>query len=215
MKKLNYILILILILYSCDSFKEKTIKKELFSLDFKQFKAKNELELIDLDSVKNFSELRKKIEKITCKGKTSGLKFNFNKTNYYITGFANCPNDAIACYFGRNTLIIKNDTILTDFRNQKNNQTIENLKTELDSIISKTYNFIHNKDVPKPALIYLYIDDKYPISKTKKVLKEIAEQFKSINSSNKPNYFQYNILFESKGFFAVPPPPPPIEIDKE
>ena len=215
MKKFNYILILILTLYSCNIFKEKTIQNELYSQDFKKFKTQNELELIDLDSVENFSELRKEMGKIACKGKVSGLKFNFNKTNYYITGFANCPNDVIGCYFGRNTLIIENDTILTDFRNRENNSTIENLKIELDSIISTTYNFQYKKDILRPALIYLYIDDKYPISKTKKVLKEIAEQFKSINSNNKPDYFQYNILFETRSFFAVPPPPPPPQIKND
>jgi len=209
MKNFIYILILALILYSCNTFKENEVQIEFYSQDFKKLKTQNELVVIDLDSIENFSELRKVMRKITCKGKACGLKFNFNKTNYHITGFAHCPTNGTNCYFGRNILIINNDTLLTDFRNRENNRTIESLKSELDSITSKVYNFQHNKDILKPALIYLYIDDKYPISNTKKVLKEIAEQFKNINSTNKLDYFQYNILFESEDFFNVPPPPPP------
>ena len=209
MKNLYYIFILSLLLYSCNTFKEKKVQNELYSQDFKKFKTQDELVLIDLDSIENFSELRKEMGKIACARKVSGIKFNFKKTNYHMTGFAYCPTNGIGCYFGRNILIIKNDTLLTDFKNRKNNRTIENLKTELDSLISKPYNFQHDKNQLRPALIHLFIEDKYPISKTKKVLKEIAEQFESINSKNGPNYFQYHILFEDKTFFTVPPPPPP------
>ena len=195
-----------MIIYSCDNFKEKEVQNELYSQDFKKIKSQNELVIIDLDSIENFSALRKEMGKIACTHKTTGLKFNFMKTNYHITGFAECPMSVSGCYFFRNVLIIKNDSIIIDKGNRK---PIENLKNEIDSIISKPFNFQHDKDIIKPALIYLYIDDKYPISMTKKVLKEIAEQFKNINSANNPDFFQYNILFESMDFFISPPPPPP------
>ena len=199
-----------MILYSCDTFKEKEVRNELYSQDFKKFKLQNELVIIDLDSIENFSELREKMGDIACARKASGIKFNFEKTNYHITGFAECPTSVGGCYFRKNILMIKNDSIIIDFKNRR---PIENLRSEIDSIISRSYSFQYNKDILEPALIHLYIDDKYPISMTKKVLKEIAEQFENINSSNKPDYFEYDILFESKYFFIVPPPPPPPQVE--
>lgn len=210
MKNLNYILILAMIFYSCDTFKEKEVRNELYSQDFIKFQTQNKLVIIDLDSIENFSELRKKMGKITCARKASGIKFNFKKTNYHITGFAECPTSVGGCYFRKNILMIKNDSIIIDFKNRR---PIENLKSEIDSIISRPYSFQNNKNILEPALIYLYIDDKYPISKTKKVLKEIADQFENINSTIKPDYFQYDILFKSKYFFIVPPPPPPPQVE--
>ncbi|QCX39344.1 hypothetical protein FF125_13180 [Aureibaculum algae] len=210
MKNFSLALISLLLLNSCDDFKEKSIKKEVFAQDYKKYYAKKELIILDLDTIKNFSELRREMEEIACDKKISGLKFKFNKINYHITGFAECPSSAGGCYFYKNTLMIKNDSIGLDF---KNKVSIKNLKNEIDSIISKPYNFQHNKNILNPALIYLYIDDKYKISKTKEVLAEILEQFNNINTANSPDFFEYNIIFESDIFFTIPPPPPPPLID--
>ncbi len=199
-----------MILYSCSNFKEKKVLNELFSQDFKSFQTENKLEVIDLDSFSSFSKLRKKIGEITCKNKASGLKFEFAGTLYHITALADCPTSGeISCYFRRNLLTIINDSLIIEYGKKNKKASIVYLKTELENIIKKPYNFQHNEDKVKPALIYVFIEDKYPISTTKKVLKEIAEQFENINSGNKPDFFRYNILFESYDITNIPPPPPP------
>ena len=203
------------ILYSCNDFTEKKVLNELFSQDFEKFKAENKLEAIDLDSVGNFSELRKKMGKITCKEKVSGLKFEFTGTLYHITAYADCPTSSvISCYFRRNLLTIINDSLVIEYGKENKKAPIEYLKAELENIIKKPYNFQYNEDKVKPALIRIFIEDKYPISTTKKVLKEIAEQFKNINSGNKPDFFKYNILFESYDITSIPLPPPPPKPNK-
>ncbi|AXT62277.1 hypothetical protein D1816_18545 [Aquimarina sp. AD10] len=209
-KKLAVYLILgplVLFLCSCDN----NPKSKLFSQNFEKSKAKNELEVISLDSVMSFSELREMMGKIACKRKVSGLKFEDNDTIYHILGFSSCPTSSeIACYFRRNLLTIKNDSLIIGRGKEKNKKPIKYLKTELENIISKPYNFQHNKDKLKPALIYLYIEDKHTISITKKVLKEIAKQFQNINPVHKPDFFNYTILFKGFDITNVPPPPPPI-----
>ena len=211
MKNLNYIIIFALILFSCDRIEENNVHNELVSQDFEHFMNKNELEVINLKSFKNFSELREKMEKITCKGKVSGLKFELDGKIYNIAGFSDCPSsNETSCYFRKTFLTIRNDSLVDRYGKERTSKSIEYLKTELENILAKPYyNFKYNEGKIKPALIFLYIEDKYPISTTKKVLKEIAEQFDKINSVNNPEFFEYNILFQSFDISSIPPPPPP------
>ena len=60
--------------------------------------------------------------------------------------------------------------------------------------------------------MHLYIDDKYSISKTKKVLKEIFQQFDKIKIERGPKYFPYHITVEEYDFLSISPPPqsPPL-----
>ncbi len=215
MKNLNYILIFLLILSSCSNLNEKKPLNKLFSQDFVKFQSENEIGIVDLDSLTNFSELRKKMEQLTCEGKVSGLRFELNDTIYHITGFSNCPTSGeIGCYFRRNILSIRNDSLIIGYGKDKDIMPISHLKTELNNIMAKTYNFQYNENKVKPALIYLYVEDKYPISTTKRVLKEIAEKFSIINSKNNPEYFKYNILFEGFDITNIPPPPPPPKLNE-
>jgi hypothetical protein len=146
----------------------------------------------------------------TCDNKVSGLKIDSEKKVYFITGFASCPTSGIvSCYFRRNHIIIKNDSIIKSWSKMDESIPIENLKIELDSLISKSYNFQHGKEILKPAFIHLHMDNESSISKTKEVLGEIAEQFEKMRIEKGPEYFQYHILFENIDFFEFKPPPPP------
>lgn len=185
---------------------------ELFSQDFKKFQIDNKIGIIDLDSVSNFSELRKKMGELTCEGKVSGLRFGLNDTIYHLTGFADCPTSGkIRCYFRRNLLFIINDSLVLEFGKNKKKEPIEYLKKELNEIMSKEYAFQYKENKLKPALIHFYVEDKYPISTTKRVLKKIFKQFERINSKNSPDYFKYHILFKENDItrIKIPPPPPP------
>ena len=209
MKLVKSLFIILIVSISCNSFDEKETKNEIFSSEFKNYEVQNKLELINLDTIKTYSELRNEMVRIDCSGKVAGLKFNYNQVNYSAVGFSYCPNiDESACYFSPNQFIIKNDSIIK-YSNKKNSKPIEYLKTELDTAISKKYNFRYKQDKLRPAVIFFYVEDKHPISVTKKVLKEIIEQFKRINSGKSPDYFEYTILFEGYSFSDIPPPPPP------
>ncbi len=210
MKNLNYILILFLILSSCSNLDEKKPLYELYSQDFNKLRVDNEIGIIDLDSVSNFSELRKKMGQLTCEGKLPGLRFKSNDTIYHLTGYADCPTSGeISCYFRRNLLFVRNDSLVLKFGKNKKKEQIEYLKTELNEIMSKSYTFQRNENKLKPALIHFYVEDKYPISTTKRALKEIVKRFAEINTENSFDYFKYDILFEGYDLTSMRPPPPP------
>ncbi len=199
-----------MILSSCSNFEEKKPLNDLFSQDYIRFQSENEIGIIDLDSITNFLELREKMRELTCLGKVSGLKFKLNETRYHITGFSDCPTSGeTSCYFRRNHMTIRNDSLITGYGKKKEKHPISYLKTELNNIIGKSHNFKYNENKVKPALIHFYVEEKYPISTTKTVLKEIAEQFSVLNSKNDSDFFEYNILFVGYDISSIPPPPPP------
>jgi len=208
MKKLSYVLFIALTFICCGGPKERVLEKEVSSKGFIKYKNDDNLKIIELDSFKNFSELRGKMGRLACDGKVSGIKFRYKNRTYYSIGFSECPEfNGVADYFRRNLIIIKNDSLITTLKNRTKQEPIENLQAELKKIVSSNSNFQYDKKILKPALIHLYIEDKYPISTTKKVLKEIIEQFKNINSGEELDYFKYSILFEGGEYLIIPPPP--------
>ncbi|MCY2686786.1 hypothetical protein [Salinimicrobium sp. TH3] len=208
MKNWIYILILILTTVSCEKFEETSNNQRVYSTDYRSLETESNFEVIDIDSVQNYSELISEMEKLTCQNKISGLKFTFQEKEYFLTGITGCPTkNETACYFARNLIIVKNDSIITDLFNNKK-IPIENLQQELNEIASKPFNFQFDKDDIKPALIHLYIEKNENISTTKKVLKEIVVQFDKFNSESNPDFFKYNILFERFDRTKIPPPPP-------
>lgn len=214
-KNFNYILIFLLTLSSCSNLDKKKPLNEFSTQDSTMLQTENKIGIIDLDSVINFSGLRKRMGELTCEGKTSRLRIKLNDTLYHITGFSNCPTShETDCYFRRNVISIRNDSLIIGFGAGKVKKPISYLKTELENIMSKTSNFQYNENKVNPALFYFYVEDKYPISTTKKVLKEIVEQFSLIHSKNNPEYFKYNIHFNGFDISNIPPPPPPPKQNK-
>ena len=213
MKFLLKILIFALILNSCARKESYDVKTKIYSVDYEKYRNRNELKTIDLDSIENYSVLRFEMGRIACDDKVSGLKIKSKTTEYYVIGFVACPEyDMVNCYFRRNNISIVNDSIINSWSDTDKSIPIENLRLELDTIMSKSYNFQYGKDSLKPALIRLYMEDESSMAETKRVLSEIALQFEKIKSDKGPAYFQYQILFENINFFDFeirPPPPPP------
>ncbi|MFL1897461.1 hypothetical protein ACJRPK_17300 [Aquimarina sp. 2-A2] len=208
MRNFHYVFIFYVTLSACSN-SENQIRSELFSSEFKRLKLENKLEVVNLDSVSNYDELVKKMSQIFCEDKVAGLQFQLNKITYHVTGYSGCPTDeVVSCFFRRNLLTIRNDSLI--FRERKS-KPIEYLKTELKSIMSETYTYQYNENKLKPALFHLYVEDKYTIATTKKVLKEIIEQFDTISKANIPDFFKYDILFNDYDVSNIPPPPPPNE----
>ena len=217
MRKILYILIPFLTFSSCETYqeqKESEIQK-IYSDHFEELRNEKNFKIINIDSCQNFQELTSKMGEFTCEEITAGLSFTYDDKEYFLTGFSECPTfNGVACYFRRNIIIIKNDSIVTDLFN-KEKVAIEDLEIELNDIISHPYNFKYNEQILKPALIHLYIDENQNINQTKKVLKEIVENFQKINSNQKTNFFKYNILFEDFDRTNFPPPPPPPPLPEE
>ena len=208
MKALLKILLFALILNSCGKKKEGFVKSKIYSVDFEKYRDEDRLKIIDLDSIANYGQLISEMERITCDDKVSGLRINSKTTDYFITGFASCPTSGlVSCYFRVINIGILNDSIMDSWSKSDETIPIENLKIELDSLMSNSYNLQYGGQILKPAIIWLHMDDEVSISKTKKVLVEIAEQFQRIRNDKGPEYFQYQILFENTDFFPIKPPP--------
>ena len=173
MKNSFYILIYIIVSSSCSNFDNKEPIDELFSEDFKTLSSDTTIEIIDLDSISNYSELIEQMGQLSCEGKPYGLKFRSNNTVYYVTGYTDCPSsNIINCYFRRNLLYVRNDSLVIEPGKEK--KPIRFPKTELNGIMSKTYSFQHNENQLKPALIHFYVENQYSIETTKRALKEIV-----------------------------------------
>lgn len=62
---------------------------------------------------------------ITCEGKVSGLRFELRDTIYNITGFSDCSSSReIGCYFRRNIMSIRNDSLIIGYGKDKNEKPI-------------------------------------------------------------------------------------------
>ena len=217
MKNSLYILILIIGLSSCESYEEqeKSEIQKIYTVNYRELQNEEDPEIIDIDAVQNFKELTEKMGELSCERKIPGLNFIYEEKEYFLTGFSGCPtSNETACYFRRNSIIIKNDSIITNlFKNEK--LTIEDLEIELNEIISKSSNYRYNEQILNPGLIYLYIDENRDIATTKKVLKEIVETFQKINLNQKAGFFEYDFLFEDFDRTKIPPPPPPPPLPEE
>ncbi|MGB7785323.1 MAG: hypothetical protein WBL27_04405 [Salinimicrobium sp.] len=172
--------------------------------------------MIDLDSMSNFAELRIEMGRLTCEKRPAAITFGNEDKRYFLTGYAKCPtSNEVACYFRKNFINIKNDSIVTGAYN-KRRIPIEELNSELVSLTAHPSSYKLQEDVMKPALITLYIDQAEDISTTKQVLKEIVESFEKMNTEEQPGFFEYAILFSSYDPTRIPPPPPlPSNVNNE
>ena len=222
MKALLYISALFIIGVGCDrpfvneQEDSQKLSSEFLSSEYSEHFNQPDFETVNLDSLQNFGKLLDNMERISCANKSTGITFTFHDTIYKLMGFTGCPtSNVISCHFNRNTLFVKNDSIKNLSGDWDEMVYIENLDKEIEKVSEVDYHFQFDKDVLKPALIHLYIENKYPISKTKAVLKEIVQQFEKINSEMGSDFFRYNINFERYSMVDIPPPPPPPEFIEE
>ncbi|WP_029036694.1 hypothetical protein [Salinimicrobium xinjiangense] len=202
-------LILLLSLYSCSTLEEHILQEEVYSADYKELLTKEEFNIIDIDSVNNIPELTSQMAALACERKTAGLKFTFDEKAFHLTANARCPNPReTSCHFQQIQITIINDSIVrSPFGIIK--EPIENLEDLVTEISNKPYFFRIKKDIMKRGLIHLYFEENEDISTAKKVLAEIAEVFGKMNSGEKTDFFEYDILITE--YSPIPPPPPPFE----
>lgn len=220
MKTIFYIPILFTLLISCHTNTESELSDDsrtmarFSSYDYLENENRLDFEIINLDELQNFDELLDKMAELSCADKFIGLGFTNHDTIYKLTGFTKCPtSDVTSCYFRKNILRIKNDSLINLSGDWDKLVHIRNLEKEINQISVVEHHFLYNKGILKPALIHLYIESRYPISKTKEVLQEIVKQFKKINSEMGMDYFQYDINFKGYSMLDIPPPPPPTDME--
>jgi hypothetical protein len=200
MKKLSSIFLIALTIYSCNNSTSKTlededIEKEFFSNEFKRSIGEKNLEIINIDSISDFSNLRKEIGELTCKEKIPGLTFSLNNKRYNLIGYGKCDSTGeIKCKNASSLVYIQNDSIITDLiKNERIH--ISQLQNILLDIESDNYKYKITDNSQIPILINLDIDDEKPISVTKIVLKEIGENFDDFSADRTLNLNSYNIFF--------------------
>ena len=215
MKTLLYSFILLILLFSCEQLSNQenidNALPEVSSYQFLEFKKESNFKTIAIDTLQNFGAVIKNMERLSCEGKYFGLSFTENDTIFNLTGYSGCPDvTSISCYFNVNRIYIKNDSLQGYFGAIDNMISIQHLGEELEQISNNELSFRWDRNVLKPAMIHLFIDDKFGIEKTKTVLKEITREFNKINSVHgAENYFPYFIHFESYSWLDIPAPPPP------
>ena len=183
---------------------------KIFSDKFLEFQGDPDFEVINLENISNFSTLIDRMQTLSCEDKYTGITYQFNDTIYHQYGYVECPTSGIiSCFFNRNTIHIKNDS-LKNYRASLNSfYPINSLAHQLNTMKHVDYYDSVGEPVLKQILIYLSIEDHYPISKTKEVLAEIEKQFTKANKEKSDNYYRYMIFFEKVSFPDIQPPPPP------
>lgn len=184
---------------------------QFYSKDFLEHKLEKDFEILKLDSFENFAELLESMEILSCEDKWIGLEFDYENISYHVTGYTECPTSGIiACHFNRNMVFVKNDSLrLSGFGEGKFH--INELKTEIIKFNDYSeYHGIFGKRRLKPALVFLYVENNLPMERTKEVIKEIVEQFKSVNEELGTKKYSYQLNFERYSYLDIPPPPPPV-----
>jgi hypothetical protein len=216
MKSILIILIIFAFCSGCertieiDDHKLKSTLPSVLSQDFLDVHDRPDFEIIQIDSLANYRQLLNGMHRLSCEDKYIGIQFSYRDTIYGITGFTGCPTaEIISCHFNRNIFLIRNDSLKNLGFNDGKKVHINNLKEEIKKISTSAYRFKFDKSSVDPALIHLFIENKFPITLTKEVLREVIIQFDKISSEKGPDYFKYNVLFEGISMMDIPPPPPP------
>ncbi len=198
--------------HNCETNKRNVEQKnaEFYYPRIASFENDSILTKIDLDSIKNYGELIKIADRITCNGKTPVLKFKSNETEFNFLVFKMCTeSNIIADYSGRNVISIENNTVIIN----------DQIEKPLDSIKSILRNHILNPEKQtdysqniEKALIFYYQDSTFRKEDIKKQLIKIASEFNELNWKNGDS-LPLKIKLNDYPFIRIqmPIPPPPIE----
>lgn len=171
----------------------KDITQNFYSKDFKDKLDKKELTVLDIDTFPNFSELKENISALYCEDRVAGLTFSVNDAQYNLIGYADCKSKK-KCLAASSLIFIQNDSIITDITNNQKVH-ISNLHCLIEDIQRDNYKYINSKDPEIPSLIFFHVDDTYPISLTKSILKEISINFDNPDLDTKIETRPYTIYF--------------------
>src|SRR6056297_2228993 len=190
--------------FSCDNSSENNqddklselTSSKIFSNQFLEYQGEPDFEVINLENVPNFNTLIDRMQTLSCEDKYTGIVYQFNDTIYHQYAYVECPtSDVISCFLNRNTIHIKNDSLVNYRGFIDRLHPINSLADQLNLMKHVDYYDSVGKPILKQVLIYLNIENHYPISKTKEVLAEIEKQFTKANKEKGDNYYRYMIFF--------------------
>lgn len=207
MKKYLIILLLFFLFTGCE-YKDPISRseiKEVFYPSQERFNLETELAEVYPDSVENYAQLYKQMEKNACEGKTSVIKFLHQGQNYNIIGYTECPEKAmISCFFRVNQMYINSDSLRYDYDVIL---PVARFGDAVSDLMVNPHNYKFQSTSLKDAVIWFYVDGKYSIQFTKDLLVRITDEFEKVNNGNKGK-FPYYINFEPREYRRPPPPPP-------
>ena len=164
---------------NCETKKDKA---EFYYPKISSFKLDSLLTNIQLDSIENYGELTKILDRITCSGKTPVLKFSNEKSEFNLIVFKMCSEtNIVADYSTRNVIYIQNDSIIV---NNKIEKPFDSLKTILKKHILNSKNISDYSINIEKALIFYYQDSLYNKEKIKAQLIKITTEFNQLNEKN-------------------------------
>ncbi|PKD15770.1 hypothetical protein APR41_10755 [Salegentibacter salinarum] len=197
---LTFILLTLIFLCSCNKPKQKTTDNtpisDYYSSDYIAFQGKDNFEVINIDSLSNFSDLSITIDEMNCDNKIPGLTFSLDKSQYNFVGCSDCKKAKLkSCKGASSFIFIENDSIIRDLATKKKIH-ISDLHKVLNEINNGEYKYRTGKSSDFPIILNLNVDNKLPISMTKNVLSIIIGEFEQIHQSYKILKYNYEIHFE-------------------
>ena len=188
---------------NCETKKDKA---EFYYPRISSFKSDSLLTDIQLDSIKNYGELTKILDRITCSGKTPVLKFSNEKSEFNLIVFKMCSEtNIVADYSTRNVISIQNDSIII---NNKIEKPFDSLKTILKKHILNPKNISDYSINIEKALIFYYQDSLYNKEKIKAQLIKITTEFNQLNEKNGDS-LPLKIKMTNHPYIRIEPPPFP------
>lgn len=202
MRKVIYLLCFFILILGCKAQNKSTDRIDRCYPDPEIFKQLEKTSFIALDSVENYGRLLEVMDRITCNEIAPILQFSDQMTNYNLLSFIECSqSNSVADYFRKNEIRVENDSIFSAFEKGKITADFEEI---LKTIISEPISYMeYGGDTLKPALIFFYADQDYPIEKIKGNLIKIISDYEGLKSSENGE-FPFAILFERNKF--IPPP---------
>lgn len=203
MKKILSISFITLFFLSCGIKKEKA---KFYYPKKSSFVDNSNLSRVYLDSIKNYEELIRILNEISCSNQTPVLKFNNKKSEFRLVVFKDCSeSNNSPLYWNRNVINIQNDSIIID-----NNFKVhfKNLTTVLKKHLINPNNENNFSANNKKSVIFYYQDGMFEMEKVKEQLLKIITEFNKINKKVE-NELNLKIKMSDKPYQSIKTPPLP------
>ncbi len=185
--------------------KENIERKNVFYPGKEKFKKNKKLKNVFLDSINDYSELLKKMDRIACNDSVPTISFSTKEESYKFISWYVCSDDVAGLHTLRSRIFIQNDSIYTNDR----------IKHPLDSLnlilkrhlLNKGENFNYS-DSPEKAGIEIYHNPTTKSKVIKRQLINLSREFNKLENKSHDTLYLY-IYFRDMPFRTNPIPPIP------
>ena len=169
---------------NCETKRDKAEfkKTDFYYPRISDFRPDSLLTKIYLDSIENYGELNRTVDRIACDGKNPLLIFSNDSTEFNLIVYKECSeSDDIADYSIKNVISIENNLIII---NDEIEKPMDSLKTVLENhILNPKKEFDFSQNIEKALIVY-FQDSLYKTEKIKKQLIKLATEFNELNQKN-------------------------------